>query len=400
VFGAAGLGKVLMIKDSLVSLRPIAVAAALVVSLLATVPAAAQDGNVTIGSPQLRDFQIEPKQRIVTQPAQPTQPAQTAQPVPTRTQPVGRPSATTVPAPQSAQPRRDPEPRSETPGTAPRPVSTAAPAGQAATPPVGEVRAAPTTQLPAPEPAPLAAPQAPAIGGSADPLSNGTPLWIFFLAFVTVGLVGYGYWLKRQAAGRRALALTAGAPAAPMVETPRTPAAPRPDPVPRPWLDIALVPEKAHVDLDQSVIEFELTVRNTGGSIAKDVKLQARFFCSTDKQDQELAAYFKSKPGDYKTLSMPDIPPGGEIVMKASVDITRDRISALKIADKLLFVPVIGVNAFYAWGTSRSGQTSGSFVIGRQPDNDNEKMGPFRLDLGARVYRTIGQRPHKISKRV
>jgi hypothetical protein len=27
-------------------------------------------------------------------------------------------------------------------------------------------------------------------------------------------------------------------------------------------------------------------------------------------------------------------------------------------------------------------------------------MAPFRLDLGARVYRTIGQRPHKVSKRV
>ncbi|WP_207774799.1 hypothetical protein, partial [Sphingosinicella sp. YJ22] len=189
-------------------------------------------------------------------------------------------------------------------------------------------------------------------------------------------------------------------PARPIGAAPRVPAGPRPDPVPRPWLDIALVPEKARVDLDQSVIEFELTVRNTGGSVARDVKLQARFFCSTDQQDQELAAYFKAKPGDYKTLTMPDIPAGGEIVMKGTVDITRDRISALKVADKLLFVPLIGVNAFYAWSTSRSGQTSKSFVIGRQPDNDNEKMGPFRLDLGSRVYRTIGQRPHKISKRV
>lgn len=386
-----------MIKDSLISLRPVAGAAALIVALLGTVPAAAQDGNVTIGAPQLRDFQIEPKQRIVTQPAQPAQPA------PTRTQPAERPSATTTttPAPQPGQQRPAADTRSEPRRTGPAPVPTAAPVTPTTASPVGEVGGAPATApLPAPEPGALPAPAAPAASSSADPLSNDLPLWVYFLAFVTVGLLGYGYFLKRQAAGRRALAVAAAAPAAPVVDTPRVPAAPRPDPVPRPWLDIALVPEKAHVDLDQSVIEFELTVRNTGGSVAKEVKLQARFFCSTDKQDQELSDYFKAKPGDYKTLSMPDIPPGGEIVMKGSVDITRDRISALKVADKLLFVPVIGVNAFYGWGTSRSGQTSKSFVIGRQPDNDNEKMGPFRLDLGARVYRTIGQRPHKVSKRV
>ena len=118
------------------------------------------------------------------------------------------------------------------------------------------------------------------------------------------------------------------------------------------------------------------------------------------REDQELAGYFKAKPGDYRTLSIPDIPAGGEVVMKGSVDITRDRISALKMDNKLLIVPVVGVNAFYGFGTARTGQTSKSFVIGRMPDNDNEKMGPFRLDLGARVYRTVDQRPHKVSKRV
>lgn len=387
-----------MIKDSSVFLRAIAGAAALVAGVSASVSATAQDGNSSIGAPQLRDFQIEPKQRIVTQPEPPARPA--------ATQPTERAPAATTPTtrPGAAEQRPAATPRTVQAPTAPAqaaPSSSPSPAPSATAPaaPVsaGDPGAAQPTPLP--EPAPLPAPQA-APGESADPLSDGPPLWLFFLAFVAVGVAGYGYWLKRQAAGRRALALAAAAPAAPVVETPRVPAGPRPDPVPRPWLDIALVPEKARVDLEQSVIEFELTVRNNGGSVARDVKLQARFFCSTDKQDQELAAYFKAKPGDYKTLSMPDIPAGREIVMKGSVDITRDRISVLKIEDKLLFVPVIGVNAFYAWGTSRSGQTSKSFVIGRRPDNDNEKMGPFRLDLGARVYRTIGQRPHKVDKRV
>ncbi|HEY0325849.1 MAG TPA: hypothetical protein VGC46_07730 [Allosphingosinicella sp.] len=381
-----------MIKDSLVFLRSIAGAAALVAGVLATAPAGAQDGNVTIGAPQLRDFQIEPKQRIVTQPAQPPRP------VATTTQPAERPSPTQVATPTDRPVQQRPAPASRPSSTPSAPVAAAPTASPTATLPAADASTTQAAPLPAPEAAPVAAPQAPA-GEPGNPLSDGPPLWMFFLAFVAVGLGGYGYWLRRQAAGRRALAVASGAPA-PTVQAPRPPAAPRPAPIPRPWLDIALIPEKARVDLEQSVIEFELTVRNTGGSVARDVKLQARFFCSTEKQDQELGAYFKAKPGDFKTLSMPDIPAGGEIVMKGSVDIKRDRISALKVEDKLLFVPVIGLNAFYAWGNSRSGQTSKSFVIGRQPDNDNEKMGPFRLDLGARVYRTIGQRPHKVSKRV
>lgn len=385
-----------MIKAELVSLRSLASVAALIAGLLVAAPAAAQDSNTTIGAPQLRDFQIEPKQRIVTQPAQPATPA------PSTTQPAERPTATAGPAPQPAQQRPAPATRADAPrnGPSPAPVSTVAPttSGPTTVPAASGMSAAPATPL-ADTPAPLPAPQAP-VAQPGNPLTDGLPLWVYFLAFVTVGLAGYGYWLKRQAAGRRALAIAAAAPAAPVVEAPAVPAAPRADPIPRPWLDISIVPEKASIDLDQSVIEFELTVRNSGGSVAKDVKLQARFFCSTEQQDQELAAYFKAKPGDYKTLTMPDIAPNTEIVLKGSVDIKRERISVLKMDNKLLFVPLIGINAFYAWGSARSGQTSKSFVIGRAADNDNEKMGPFRLDLGSRVYRTIGQRPHKVSKRV
>jgi hypothetical protein len=197
------LGKVLMIKDSLVSLRPIMGAAALIVALLAAIPAIAQDGNVTIGAPQLRDFQIEPKQRIVTQPAQPAQPA------PATAQPAVRSPAAAAPTPsaQPAQQRSAPTTRPEPSRGSPAPETSAAPAAPAAIPTAGEASSAPAaTPVPTTGPAPLPAPQAPAISDPPAPLSDGPPLWVFFLAFVTVGLAGYGYWLKRQAAGRRGLA--------------------------------------------------------------------------------------------------------------------------------------------------------------------------------------------------
>lgn len=390
-----------MIKQSRVSLRSLAGVVLLTAGILAAAPAGAQDGNVVLGGPQVRDFQLEPKQRIVTQPRpQPVQPTSNAQ-QPAQGQPATasnagqpqpaqqRPAATARASGQAQAGGRQSAERSAAPAAAP---AAAAPSAAQLASGTG---AAPATALPAPEPViPLPAPAAP-ITGASTTLSDGPPLWVFFLAFVTLGLLGYGYYLRRQAVERRALALPA-----PVVAPPRAPAAPRPAPVPRPWLELALRPERARIDLDESVIEFELTIRNSGGSIARDIKLQARMFCSTPEQDQELSTYFKSKVGDNRTIAVPDVPAGGELVIMGQVDITRDRLKALQTGDKLLFVPLIGVNAFYSWGTSRSGQTSRSFIVGREPQSPGDKMAPFRLDLGARVYRTVGQREHNVSRRV
>ena len=72
---------------------------------------------------------------------------------------------------------------------------------------------------------------------------------------------------------------------------------------------------------------------------------------------------------------------------------------AIRLDEKLLFIPVVAVNILYDWGNGRTGQTSKSYLVGRELQQKAEKMGAFRVDQGPRVWRSVGQRPHKLAKR-
>jgi hypothetical protein len=95
-----------------------------------------------------------------------------------------------------------------------------------------------------------------------------------------------------------------------------------------------------------------------------------------------------------------ELPPGESGLIQGAVSMSREEMKALQVNEQLLFVPVVGVNLVYDWGNGRTGQTSKSYVIGRELGEETEKMGAFRLDLGPRVYRTVGQRQHSLAKRV
>lgn len=392
-----------MIKGSSLRWKAASTALGCAIGLAAAPAALAQEGNTLIGPPQLRDFQLEPRQRIVTQP----RPAPAA-PQETTPRPAGRPAAqrlTPAPAPQSNRPAPASRPAGR--GAAPGTRTAAAPPPARPAPGTGEEQAAPpaATQAPSTEAAPAApasepvvlpdlpAPTAPA--GAALP--EGPPAWLYFLAFAALGLLGYGYWLRRRSLERRTLAAP-GPALAPLA--PGEPSAPRPAPQPRPWIEVEIAAERASVDVAETVVEFALIVRNSGGTEARNVRLQARMFPSTPEQDKQIAAYFKADEKDYRTIKLPPIPAGEEIRIKGSVDMDRDRISALRIDGKLLLIPLVAVIARYEWGASRFGQTGKSWVIGREGADAGGKMGPFRIDLGARVYRTIGQRPHGVGRRI
>jgi len=369
-------------------------------------PPPAPSSEAPIGPRELRNFSITPRQRIVTQPAPaPAQP----QPAPTPAPPpaAARPEPPVAASRPTAQPAR-PLPTTPRPPAAAAPGAARPPAPDTASPvPAPAEPVAATTPLPsapalpaeAPAPALPPAPDTAAPPSSPSPSADGPPLWILLLGGIAFGLVGYTLITRRRrAAGRRALALSE--PGQPTPVKPQTPRAPRPDPVPRPWLEVELLAERTTADPDESVVEFELTLRNSGGSTAQNVLLQAKLICSTPNQDKEIAAFHRLKPGEHRTLKIPDLPAGQELKMKGRVDIKRDDIRALRVEQRLLFVPLVAVNAFYEWGTERAGQTSKSFLVGREQADASEKMAPFRLDLGPRVYRTVGQRPYNVERRV
>ena len=79
----------------------------------------------------------------------------------------------------------------------------------------------------------------------------------------------------------------------------------------------------------------------------------------------------------------------------------RDEMRAVKLDERLLFIPVdrgqrrstTGARA----GPARPPNPMSSAASSSRP---SEKMGAFRVDQGPRIWRTVGQRQHKLARRV
>ena len=156
----------------------------------------------------------------------------------------------------------------------------------------------------------------------------------------------------------------------------------------RPWLDIAIQPLRCIVDESKVTIEFEIELFNSGAAAARAVLVEAMAFNAGPTQDQEIGAFFEKPVGQGDRIDA--IPPLQRISLRTQVVAPRENVLVLDAGGRQVFVPLIAFNALYRW-TGREGQTSVSYLLGRE--TDGEKMAPFRIDLGPRQYRKVGAHP-------
>jgi hypothetical protein len=91
---------------------------------------------------------------------------------------------------------------------------------------------------------------------------------------------------------------------------------------------------------------------------------------------------------------MAGIPPFGKVSLKSAVRLPIDQLHSFEVDGRKLFVPLVAFNILFRGGGSE-GQASASFLVGRGDDSD-EKLAPFRLDLGPRIFRGLSARPHSM----
>ena len=393
------------------------VAAAMLAALLLPVAAAGQEApsNSTVGAPELRGFRLQG--RRVTPPP-------TTQPVP--------PPASTPPAPAAERPAEMPAPAARPPAVVrpsqasprpadggPAPQSTrAAPARQA---PVVEAapRAIPTIPLAAPLaeelPGPGAAstPQPPAFvppGPGSDESAAIPLLWPAAVALGVALLAGLFFVRRRR---RAALAGAGGALARSGgdegVEVP-VPAAPAPAPSrrpvqlreedeeSRPELVFEFKPERMVATDAQATVHFALLVRNSGQGPARNVRMEARMFNASPQQAQEIAAFLATPAQSDEASASLVLQPQQSAGVRTSVVMPKESVREIRIEGRPLFIPTVVVRAVYQWSRARSGQAHGSYLVGTQNEKSPEKMGPFRLDLGPRVYRSVGGRQIELAR--
>ena len=126
---------------------------------------------------------------------------------------------------------------------------------------------------------------------------------------------------------------------------------------------------------------------NSGNGPAREVLVEATMFNAGPNQDAEIQSFFSQPVGEGDRIAV--IQPLKRMLLRPKVVIAREHVQEYEVAGRKVFVPLIAFNALYHWG-SGEGQSSITYLIGR--DTHGEKMAPFRLDLGSRVFRGLASR--------
>ncbi|HUP68141.1 MAG TPA: hypothetical protein VM145_08020 [Sphingomicrobium sp.] len=386
---------------------------------LAPAPASAQDSGQAatntpatdaVGPSELENFSIN---GTVTRPADPQpaarQPARTAPAQPTQT---NRPA--TMPERRAAEPatrgpstpeRREIASKAAEPPrqTAPAPaVTVALPKLQDDSPRGGNASVEPAAAFP--EPAAETATLGP------GRISVFLP-WL--LAAIALGAGGaFLFYRRRHAHGHRlghGREAFAGGPAVDSFAEPEVQRAPpaRPAPPPpaasprrppssipglvstrlRPWIDLRFHPLRCILEDHQVTVEFELELLNSGSAPARAVLVEASLFNAGPDQDAEIGRFFANPVGQGDRIA--SIQPLKRLVLKPRVVLARELVQVFEVGGRKVFVPLIAFNALYKWG-SGEGQSSVGYLLGR--DTTGDKLAPFRLDLGPRIFRGLGSR--------
>jgi hypothetical protein len=160
----------------------------------------------------------------------------------------------------------------------------------------------------------------------------------------------------------------------------------------KPELNFQFVPDRAVVTEQEVMLQFDVVLTNSGAAPARDVLVEAKLVPAHAGQDEEIAAFFQQPQatGD----RMAGIPPLGKVSLKSAVRLPLDQLHSFEVDGRKLFVPLVAFNILFR-GSGGEGQASASYLVGRGTDGD-EKLAPFRLDLGPRIFRGLSARPHSM----
>jgi hypothetical protein len=234
---------------------------------------------------------------------------------------------------------------------------------------------------------------------------RGLPLLPWLLAALAIGAGGaFLFWRNRSREAYAGGPQQFDAYVAPEpTPAPRPAPAPAPAPPPeaappkaagivttrlRPWLELNFEPIRCVVDDEKVTFEFELGLFNSGSAPAREVLIEATLFNAGPEQERQIEAFFASPVGSGQRIAA--IAPLQRMDLRTEVSAPRTGLQLFEIGGRHVIVPLIGFNALYRWGVS-DGQTSQSFLLGRNAKN--EKLAPFRMDLGPRVFRGLAARP-------
>jgi hypothetical protein len=410
---------------------------AALVGALAASAAQGQD-NSTVGPPQLRDFQLPGERSAPPRPVGPVddspnatrpapQPGSAPPPVVTAPAPIAtRPAPPPTPESTSTRPAaRTTEPVRRTTPPAAAPSQDGGPAATPASPPVLAPGPGPFTPSEAPQTRPPANPAPPASAAGTGEPEGWNPLWLL-LPLLIAAAAGLFFWRRRRGGDHSdplveetvepSWVAPEGQPWNPPEAEPATAAAgvlelstPYQAPLPptpapafadaqRAWLEVEFKPSRAAATEKEAIVHYELVLRNVGDAPARNIRIDTKLFNAGAESD--IKTFLDGPIHDHSGSPHVMIPPGQELRLGSTIAISKEDVREIVVEGRSLFVPAVAVNVAYNWGSQGGGRTSKSWLVGREAEQPSQKMGAFRLDLGPRIYRSVGQRQTGLAQMV
>lgn len=360
-------------------------------------PASPPPREQVIGPPQIQDFSLNGSvTRRAEEPAESSQPAR-----PSTTQTPARSAGTAQP---QTQPVRPEQTASGTSGAAARRPNDSETQTRTAQSDSGVAPASspsfPISTAPPAASFDLSGEDSPEFDSAEDfaPAASdegGSSILPWLLA-LAVALGGGAFLYFRQRPG---LAFAGGVPEPVPDSSPQPRARPIPAPPVKPvsagivasniraWLEPRFVPVRCSLTEQGVTIDFELTLINSGPAPARDVLVEAAVLNAGPAQAKEIEEIFAFPAG--KGARSLSVEPMKRISVTSSVTMPIGKMRLFQVEGRSLFVPLVALNILYRTG-GKDAQSSAVWLIGR--DNKGAKLAPFRADLGARLFRTLGAR--------
>jgi hypothetical protein len=158
----------------------------------------------------------------------------------------------------------------------------------------------------------------------------------------------------------------------------------------RPWLELLMRPIRAGTSKDDAIVQFELTVGNTGSVGAEHVQISTWMVAGGQGTDMEHMLI--ERPAD-ATVSEVDIAAGDGTTVEAEV-----ALSKAGLHDSVL--PVVVADARYRLPDGSEGRTSASFAVGLQAEAEGGALGPFPIDRASGLRENVEARLHGEPERV
>lgn len=142
----------------------------------------------------------------------------------------------------------------------------------------------------------------------------------------------------------------------------------------RPWLEFAMRPVRVGTNVDEALVEIELTVGNAGSIAARNVRIST-FLLSSDPNGSEMERLLVDPPAEATTDAVTIKPGEGKRIDATLALLKADMGENLPEAIR----PIVVADARYTLEDGSEGRTSAAFVVGVTPEEGGAGLEPLEL---------------------